>query len=303
MIDVIFMGTPDYADLILERLIADDEINVVVVYTQPDKPVGRKKVLTPPPVKVTAQKHNIPLFQPTSLREPEAIESVTNTPCDYIVVAAYGQILPREILDHAPCINLHASILPQYRGASPIQQTLLNGDKETGVTAMLMEEGLDTGDILKIEKVQVPDDMMVEELFEALTQTAADLTVDVLKNFKNYTPQKQDDAKATHCKKITKADGLINFDDAATIYNKYRAFTPWPGIYLESGLKLKKMALESTEGSHKAGEILTIDKDSIVVGCNEGSLRIYRLQPPSKKEMDATAYVNGKRLSVADTLA
>jgi len=303
MIDVIFMGTPDYADLILERLIADDEINVVVVYTQPDKPVGRKKVLTPPPVKVTAQKHNIPLFQPTSLREPEAIESVRNTPCDYIVVAAYGQILPREILDHAPCINLHASILPQYRGASPIQQTLLNGDKETGVTAMLMEEGLDTGDILKIEKVQVPDDMMVEELFETLTQTAADLTVDVLKNFQNYTPQKQDDTKATHCKKITKADGLIDFDDAVTIYNKYRAFTPWPGIYLESGLKLKKMDLESTDGSHKAGEILAIDKDSIVVGCNEGSLRIYRLQPPSKKEMDATAYVNGKRLSVADTLA
>ena len=303
MIDVIFMGTPDYADLILERLIADDEINVVAVYTQPDKPVGRKKVLTPPPVKVTAQKHNIPLFQPTSLREPEAIESVRNTPCDYIVVAAYGQILPREILDHAPCINLHASILPQYRGASPIQQTLLNGDKETGVTAMLMEEGLDTGDILKIEKVQVPDDMMVEELFETLTQTAADLTVDVLKNFQNYTPQKQDDTKATHCKKITKADGLIDFDDAVTIYNKYRAFTPWPGIYLESGLKLKKMDLESTDGSHKAGEILAIDKDSIVVGCNEGSLRIYRLQPPSKKEMDATAYVNGKRLSVADTLA
>jgi len=303
MIDVIFMGTPDYADLILERLIADDEINVVAVYTQPDKPVGRKKVLTPPPVKVTAQKHNIPLFQPKSLREPEAIESVTNTPCDYIVVAAYGQILPREILDHAPCINLHASILPQYRGASPIQQTLLNGDKETGVTAMLMEEGLDTGDILKIEKVQVPDDMMVEELFETLTQTAADLTVDVLKNFQNYRPQKQDDTKATHCKKITKADGLIDFDDAATIYNKYRAFTPWPGIYLESGLKLKKIALESKEGSHKAGEILSIEKESIVVGCTNGSLRIYRLQPPSKKEMDATAYVNGKRLSVADTLA
>lgn len=303
MIDVIFMGTPDYADVILKRLIADNEINVVAVYTQPDKPVGRKKVLTPPPVKVTAQKHDIPLFQPKSLREPEAIESVQSTSCDYIVVAAYGQILPREILDHAPCINLHASILPQYRGASPIQQTLLNGDKETGVTAMLMEEGLDTGDILKIEKVSVCDDMMVEELFEALTQTAAELTVDVLKNFQAYKPQKQNDAKATHCKKITKADGLINFDNAATIYNKYRAFTPWPGIYLESGLKLKKMALESREGKHKLGEILSIDKESIVVGCQEGSLRIFRLQPPSKKEMDAIAYVNGKRLSVADTLA
>ena len=303
MIDVIFMGTPDYADVILKRLIADNEINVVAVYTQPDKPVGRKKILTPPPVKVTAKQHNIPLFQPKSLREQEAIKSVKSTPCDYIVVAAYGQILPREILDHAPCINLHASILPQYRGASPIQQTLLNGDKETGVTAMLMEEGLDTGDILKIEKVSVCNDMMVEELFEALTQTAAELTVDVLKNFQNYKPQKQDEKEATLCKKITKADGLVDFDNAQTIYNKYRAFTPWPGIHLESGLKLKKMALESKEGKHKPAEILSIDKESIVVGCQEGSLRIFRLQPPSKKEMDATAYVNGKRLNVADTLA
>jgi methionyl-tRNA formyltransferase len=302
VIDVIFMGTPDYADVILKKLIDDKDINVVAVYTQPDKPVGRKKVLTPPPVKVTAQKAGIALYQPNRLRDSNVIEELLKIECDYIVVAAYGQILPREILEHAPCINLHASILPQYRGASPIQQTLLNGDSYTGVTAMLMEEGLDTGDILKIEKIPVDKSMMLEELFERLTTVAADLTLDVLKNFKNYTPLKQNEDEATHCKKITKADGKVTFDDAEILYNKYRALTPWPGVYLESGLKLKKLKLEDLQRHHSAGEILEIDKESVVVGCKRGSVRIFRLQPPSKKEMDAVAYVHGKRLRVADYL-
>jgi methionyl-tRNA formyltransferase len=303
MIKVIFMGTPDYADEILKRLIEDSEIEVVAVYTQPDKPVGRKKLLTPPPVKVSAQEANIALYQPKRLREEAVVQELLQIKCDYIVVAAYGQILPREILDHAPCINLHASILPQYRGASPIQQTLLNGDKETGVTAMLMEEGLDTGDILKIEKIGVADDEMVESLFYRLTQVAKELSVDVLKNFKRLTPMPQDDSKASHCKKITKADGEIDFDNAEVIFNKYRAFTPWPGIYLKSKLKLKKIALESKEGSYRAGEILAIEKESILVGCSKGTLRIFRLQPESKKEMDAVAYINGKRVQVADFLS
>jgi methionyl-tRNA formyltransferase len=303
MIKVIFMGTPDYADTILKRLINDNEIEVVAVYTQPDKPVGRKKVLTPPPVKVTAQKHNIALYQPTHLREDSVVRELLEIECDYIVVAAYGQILPRAILDHAPCINLHASILPHYRGASPIQQTLLNGDKETGVTAMLMEEGLDSGDILKIEKIDVGDDEMVESLFDHLTQVAADLTLDILKNFESYTPIPQDAAKATHCKKITKADGLVHFDDAETLFNKYRAFTPWPGIYLESKLKLKEISLEEKDSSNEAGKILHIEKKSIVVGCTKGSIRVYRVQPESKKEMDVLSYINGKRLGVADYLS
>ena len=303
MKNVIFMGTPDYAQKILQRLIETDDINIVAVYTQPDKPVGRKKVLTPPPVKLTAQEHNIPVYQPQKLRDEETIKELLKIPCDFIVVAAYGQILPREILDHAPCINLHASILPQYRGASPIQQTLLNGDKVTGVTAMLMEEGLDTGDILKIEKVSVGEEMMVEELFEKLTQTAADLTIDVLHNFHTYTPKKQDDAQASHCKKITKADGAIVFDNAQEIYNKYRAFTPWPGIYLASGLKLKEMQLEKKDEEHAdAGRITAIDKKSIVVTCKQGALRIYKVQPQSKKEMDVISYINGKRLGLEDTL-
>jgi len=300
---VIFMGTPDYAEQILARLIQTKEIEVVAVYTQPDKPVGRKKVLTPPPVKKLAQEFGIEVYQPQKLRDEEVIQELVQLSCDYIVVAAYGQILPKEILEHAPCINLHASILPQYRGASPIQQTLLNGDKKTGVTAMLMEEGLDTGDILAVKSIDVADTMMVEELFDTLTELAAELTLEVLKNFNEYTLEVQNDAEASLCKKITKADGLIDFADAQLIYNKYRAFTPWPGIYLESGLKLKHITLEETESQNQSAKILSISKESIVVACKKGSLRIFRVQPQSKKEMEIGAYINGKRLQCEDYLS
>ncbi len=301
--NIIFMGTPDYASEILKALIADEEINVVAVYTQPDKPVGRKKVMTPPVTKSVALEHKLPLFQPTRLRDEETVAGLLQIECDFIVVAAYGQILPKAVLDHAPCINLHASILPDYRGASPIQQAILNGDKETGVTAMLMDVGLDTGDILKIEKIPIGDDEMVTSLFERLTACAAVLTIDVLKNFNNYMPVPQDDAASTHCTKITKQEGLVIFDDAQALYNRYRAFTPWPGVYLESGLKLKKMALVDTESVHKAGEILAIEKEAVTVGCVKGSVSIELVQPVSKNEMSVIAYLNGKRLSLADTLA
>ena len=302
MINIVYMGTPDYASSILQTLVNDEKINVLSVYTQPDKPVGRKKVLTAPITKTVALENGIEVFQPLNLRASETEAEIKALKPDYIVVAAYGQILPKNILDIAPCINLHASILPQYRGASPIQQSLLNGDKETGVTAMLMDVGLDTGDVLKISTIKIPETMLVEELFNALTDVAAELTVDVLKHFKNYTPIKQDDEASTHCSKISKDNGLVVFDDALTLFNKYRAFTPWPGVYLESGLKLKEMSLESTEGEYKTGEVLDITKKSILIGCEKGSLRLTRLQPPSKKEMDVSAYLNGKRLERADTL-
>ncbi len=297
------MGTPDYAKVILDRLIQTAGINVVAVYTQPDKPVGRKKVMTPPEVKVLAEENSIDVYQPTRLRDANTVEELLKIQADYIIVAAYGQILPREILDHAPCINLHASILPEYRGASPIQQTLLNGDKQTGVTAMFMEEGLDTGDIIKIETIDVSDDEMVESLFNRLTDVAADLTIDVLQNYASFTAVPQDDSLSTHCSKITKADGEVEFLNAATLYNKYRAFTPWPGIYLSTGLKLKKISLEDKTSSNTVGKILKIDSESILVGCSKGSVRIYTVQAPSKKEIDVLSYINGKRLTLADTLS
>lgn len=201
---IIFMGTPDYASRILQDLIEDTMMDVVAVYTQPDKPVGRKKVMTPPPVKVLAQEHDIALFQPNLLRDGEVVSQLLEIACDFIVVAAYGQILPKAILDHAPCINLHASILPHYRGASPIQQSLLNGDHESGVSAMLMDVGLDTGAILKIARIKIGDDEMVSSLFDRLTDVASALTLDVLKTFESLTPQAQIDSEATHCSKITK---------------------------------------------------------------------------------------------------
>ena len=301
--NVIFMGTPDYASEILLALVAESAINVVAVYTQPDKPVGRKKVMTPPITKVVALENSLPVYQPKRLRDAETVAELLSIECDFIVVAAYGQILPKAVLDHAPCINLHASILPAYRGASPIQQAILNGDKETGVTAMLMDVGLDTGDIIKIEKIAIADDEMVSTLFDRLTVCATALTLDVLKNFNNYQAIPQDATLATHCTKITKQEGLISFDDAQLLYNRYRAFTPWPGVYLESGLKIKQMALVSSEGSHEAGTILEMTKEQVVVGCEKGSVEITLVQPASKKEMNVVSYLNGKRLSLADTLA
>jgi methionyl-tRNA formyltransferase len=301
--NVIFMGTPDYARHILDTLIMTGDINVVAVYTQPDKPVGRKKLLTPSAVKVLALENGIPVYQPARLRDETVVKELTEIACDFIVVAAYGQILSQEILDHAPCINLHASILPRYRGASPIQQTLLNGDSETGVTAMLMNAGLDTGDILKIARISVKNDEMAETLFERLTALACEVIIDVLHKFTSLHPVPQDDSLATYCTKITRADGKIAFDDALSDYNKYRAFVPWPGIFLESGLKIKQMKLESYCEAFKPGEILAIDDKSAVVGCRLGKVRIFRVQPPSKKEMSIIDYLNGRRLTLADILA
>ncbi|MFY9143206.1 methionyl-tRNA formyltransferase [Sulfuricurvum sp.] len=302
MTRVIFMGTPDYAASILEALINADDVDVVAVYTQPDKPVGRKGTLTPPVVKVLAEEANIQVYQPSRLRDASVVNELLAISCDMIIVAAYGQILPKAILDHAPCVNLHASILPQYRGASPIQQSLLNNDAMSGVTAMWMDEGLDTGAIIKIETLSIAPDEMAASLYKRLTDTAVTLTLDVIRHWdrKGVTPQ--DDAKATHCTKILKSDGLIAFEDAREIYNRYRAFTPWPGIYLESGLKIKVMALEEENSSGKPGIITQVDKESIVIQCTKGSLRIMKIQAPSKQETSVVDYLNGKRIGCGHPL-
>ncbi len=300
---IIFMGTPDYASEILSALLKDENIEIASIYTQPDKPVGRKKVMTPPDVKVLALEHNLKIYQPTRLRDDETVAELLTQECDMIIVAAYGQILPKAILDHAPCINLHASILPQYRGASPIQQSLLNGDIETGVTAMMMDVGLDTGDILKISKLPIADDEMVVSVFDRLSSLAAELTLEVIHEFSALSPVPQVDEASSHCKKITKADGELSLYSAQDEYNKYRAFTPWPGVYLESGLKLKVMSLEEDEKVHQSHTILSIDKESAVIACEQGSLRVSRVQPNSKKEMSIIDYLNGKRLNVHDQLS
>lgn len=302
MTRIIFMGTPDYAAEILKVLLGDEEVEIVAVYTQPDKPVGRKAVMTPPVVKVIAQEANIPVYQPTKLRDTAVVKELLCIECDLIIVAAYGQILPKEILQHAPCVNLHASILPQYRGASPIQQSLLNNDTQSGVTAMWMDEGLDTGAIIKISTLEIAPDEMVESLYARLTKTACELTLDIVYNWDRQSSIAQIEADASHCTKISKADGLVTLDNADEIFNRYRAFTPWPGIYLESGLKLKEMRLNESQSHGSTGEIITVDEDSIVVQCANGSLRLLKVQAPSKQETSAVAYLNGKRLGCGNTL-
>lgn len=299
------MGTPDYATTIFKELIAS-KYDVVGLFTQPDKPVGRKQILTPPHIKQYCIDENIslPIFQPLKLRgNEEAKKQIEELKPDFIIVAAYGQILPKEILDIAPCINLHASLLPKYRGASPIQESLLNDDFYTGVTSMLMEEELDSGDILGLQYLKITSSMEVSEAFERLSKIAAKLTITTLDNYENIKPIKQNESEVSFCKKIKKDDGLVNFLDAKILYLKYKAYSYWPGIFLESELKLKDINLVETDSVNEEGKILEISKDFIVIGCKKGSLKIKTLQAPSKKAISSVDYIRGQRLEVGDLLS
>jgi len=293
---ILFMGTPDYAEIILKSLIKN--YTIVGVYTQPDKPVGRKKILTSPPVKLLALEHNIPIYQPNNLKME--IENIKKLKPDFIVVAAFGMILPKEILEIAPCINLHASLLPKYRGASPIQSAILNNDKFTGITAMKMDVGLDTGDILGYEYCNV-DNKTAPELFDELANIASKLTSYIIDNYYFIQPLKQIDAISTYSPKILKNDGLIDFDDAKQIYRKFLAFYYWPGIFTKK-FKIKNMNFVENISKNNKGEILEIKKDSIIVGCEKGRFELFEIQPISKKTMNIISYLNGRGLKVGDNL-
>ncbi len=302
---VLFMGTPDYATTIFKELLSSD-YEVIGLFTQPDKPVGRKQILTPPHIKQFCMDSNldIPIFQPLKLRgNEEATLEIKKLNPDFIIVAAYGQILPKEILEIAPCINLHASLLPKYRGASPIQESLLNDDTYTGVTSMLMEEGLDSGDILGLQYLKITPSMQVSEAFEKLSIIAAKLTITTLDNYENIKPLKQNEAEVSFCKKIKKEDGLVNFLDAKNLYLKYKAYSYWPGVFLQSELKLKDIELIDTISSNEEGEILEIAKDFIIIGCKKGSLKIKTLQAPSKNAISSVDYIRGQRLEIGSLLA
>ncbi len=304
MIRVLFMGTPDYATAILKALVEDDEIEVCALITQPDKPVGRKQILTPPHTKSYLQvaDERVAIFQPQNLKNEEAFDFITSFAPDFIVVAAFGQILPKNILDIAPCINLHASILPQFRGASPIQDAILSQESFSGVTAMKMDVGLDTGDILAFTYLNI-ERLNAIELFARLSDLAASLTLKVLKNYPDIAPIKQHDADSSYAKKIKKEDGLVDFRDAKAVDAKYRAFIYWPGIFCESGLKLKTLSLHNTDGVYRCGEIVEIADNYAIIGCQKGSIKITRVQAPSKKEVDIVAYLRGKRLGIGDCLS
>jgi len=301
---VAFMGTPDYATIILKEMI-NSGIQVPLVITQPDKPVGRKQILTPPHVKrwLMENENDIEIYQPKTLRKKEVEEIISSHNPDFIVVAAFGQILPKNVLDIAPCINLHASLLPKYRGASPIQTSILNSDAFTGVTAMLMEEGLDSGDILGFRFVEILN-KRVDALFDELSYAAANLTINVLENFKQIQPIGQSGADASYCIKIKKENGLFSFDESSNeIFTKYRAYTPWPGIFLDNGLKIKEMRCVKNSDLHeKAGVISEIGRDFISVTCRVGLIKILKLQAPSKKEIGVIDYIRGKRLGLGSKL-
>ena len=292
--NIVFMGSPDYAVKILDSL--NKNFNVVAVFTQPDKPVGRKKILTPTPVKKYAIDNNLEVFTPSTLKN----EDLKKFNPDFIVVAAYGLILPQHILKTAPCINLHASLLPKYRGASPIQSAILNGDKYTGVTSMLMDEGLDTGDILTWDYTEVGNKTSID-LFDELADIASNQIIYTLKNFNKIKPLKQNSLLATYSPKIKKEDGYVDFESALIMDRKYRAFKPWPGIFCEK-FKINEMELIDSNSINKKGEIIDILDDGVVVGCNKGKIKLKKIQVPGKKEIDAVSYLNGKRLKVGDNI-
>ena len=300
MKNIVFMGTPSYASKILEE-IYKAKFNILALYTQPDKPVGRSQTLTPPDVKKLAIDLGLNdiVYQPKSLKDSGVKEHIKSLNPDIIIVAAYGQILPRDILDIAPCVNLHASILPAYRGASPIQSAILDKNSLSGITAMAMNEGLDSGDILAFSILDITG-MNSYELFDKLSIMEANLTIKVLNEYKNISPIKQFDALSSKCKKIKKDDGLVDFsvDSASQIWAKFLAYYGWPGIFTKNGIKILDMEVANLNGG--IGEILSINDNGFVVSVNNGSILIKTLQAAGKKSVDAKSYLNGKRLGVGD---
>jgi len=296
------MGTPNYAKEILQSLIDDEYIEISLVLTQPDRKAGRKSELKAPDVKVLALEYGLEILQPEKLSEEGIYDAIVDAKPDYIVVAAFGQMLPKTILDIAPCINLHASLLPQYRGASPVQQSLLNSDEFTGVTAMLMEEGLDSGPILGYRYFKIPETMILSELMSRLSDDASALTIKTIHNFEKIEPIVQIRAEATHCKKIKKADGLVSFSDMKELYNKYRAYFGWPGVFVDGGTKISDITLFDDKKSEINGEILAINESSIVVSGANASIEIETIQAPSKKAVNAKDYCVGRGKKVGDTL-
>ncbi|QIX86035.1 methionyl-tRNA formyltransferase [Campylobacter ureolyticus] len=300
---VIFMGTPSYAVAILDKLIKK-KYNIVGVFTQPDKVVGRKKILTPPDVKNYILKNNlnIEIFQPNSLKEDTIYEEVLTLKPDIIIVAAYGQILPKNILEICPCINLHASILPKYRGASPIQSAILNGDKISGVTAMKMGEKLDDGDMLGFSFLDISR-FKSDEVFKQMEELASNLIVKILKNLNNIENFSQFDALSSKCSKIKKDDGLIKFsDDAKEVFQKFKAFYPWPGIFLENGTKLLDIEFIDDNESSDFGKIVNLDRESFDLQFKNGVIKVFKIQEKAKKPLLAGDFINGKRLKIGDIL-
>ena len=304
---ILFMGTPDIAAESLAALIAAGH-EIVGVFTRADKPVGRKQILTAPPVKQLAQQHNIPVWQPATLRDGKAEPIFRELAPDLVVVVAYGRILPPELLHIAPlgCINLHVSLLPKYRGSAPIQWAVLNGDTETGVTIMQLDEGCDTGDILMVERVAIGPETTSGELFDQVSATGAKTLVTAIERLAagELTPQPQNDAEATQAPPLTKEMARFDFtQSAAHIHNWVRGMNPWPAAFFElDGKKVK--VLESRVApdakSAPAGTVLALKP--LTIACGEGALQLLTVTPEGGKPMAGTAWAAGRRLKAGDSL-
>lgn len=299
---IIFMGTAELSCASLEKLAHDEQFSVAAVVTQPDKPKGRDLKLQPSPVKILAQKLHFPILQPVKARDEKFISQLRELKPELIVVVAYGQILSQAILDLPKfgCVNVHTSPLPKYRGAAPIQWAIANGETETGVTIMKMDAGLDTGPILSQARTPILPEDNSQILHDKLAQLGADLLVKTIPDYVagKIQPQPQNNSEATYAAKIKKEDGKIDWNlPAQEILNRLRAFTPWPGAFtfLENHL-LKIWKMEIVERSGKAGEILSADKNGIVVACGKDALRILELQPEGKRRMIAQEFLAGHSL-------
>jgi len=304
---IVFMGTPDFAVPCLARLISDGH-EIAGVFTQPDKPVGRHAVLTPPPVKILAAEKGIPVYQPVKLRDGKALAILEELAPQMIVVVAYGRILPESILNCAPlgCVNVHGSLLPKYRGAAPIQWSVLNGDKITGVTTMYMDKGMDTGDIIDVSATEIGENETSGELFERLSAMGAQLLSKTVSDIEagKIKRTKQNETEATAAPMLTKEMGKIDFSrSAAEIHNLVRGLSPWPTAYIRTAgktVKIHASRLAGEAGSGKAGEIL--DSSRMIVACGQGSIELLTVQPEGKGKMPAQAYMNGARLKKGDSL-
>jgi len=302
---IVFMGTPDFAVPSLEALLKSGD-DVVGVVTQPDRPKGRGQSLTPSPVKLLAQREHISLLQPTKMKDPDFLATLTAWKPDLIAVAAFGRILPPTILSLPPkgCINVHASLLPKYRGAGPIQWAIINGETETGITTMLMDEGMDTGAMLFQEKIHIEPDDTAGSLSPRLALLGGRLLVETLKLLKAGTlvPRAQDHAQATVAPLLKKEDGVIDWRlPAAVLANRIRGLTPWPGAYTFLGqdrwMLYRAIAL-TEQSAEPPGRITAVTKDAIHVATGEGVLAVKELQPANSRRMTVAQYLTGHSVNV-----
>lgn len=297
---IVFMGTPDFAAAILQRLI-DTGRNVVGVFSQPDKPVGRKQIITPTATKVVAMEHNIPVFQPAKLRDGEALKIMQELKPDLTVVAAYGKILPKDILDVAPLgnVNVHGSLLPKYRGSAPIQWSVINGDKVTGITTMYMAEGMDTGDMIMKFELPIGEDETAGELFDRMAELGAESIEKTLELFDNgeVKAEPQAEEEATYAPMLKKEMGEIDFGKTAEeIHNLTRGLNPWPMAYtFLDGKSVKIHEAKVAEGfSGEEGTLL--DEKRFVVGTKNGAIEFITVQPEGKNKMSGADFIRGRRL-------